>query len=183
MAKKIQFSVGFGEPRSNRVGFEVHQVEIFTTDGSKLKRSAINDNYQANVKKLGFGLRELWERYEQNTPDESELLKIQKELGAKFYVEDPESAGYGDLTDGKLKRLKKSDDPKALPSNSFYLETNPYYNDLSLPSGDHLKLAMFIVLAGMKKVDWREIEPNFLFGERDSLLRGAEWVGYGLYSY
>lgn len=76
-------------------------------------------------------------------------------------------------------KLPKGKNRAELPANSFVLES--YGDELYLPYEEHLRFAMFLILAGLKHVSWRELEHRNLFGAPDALLLPRRQVGYGLF--
>lgn len=181
--QRIKFTVTFGDWSDDGHGkTRSTSVEIFSTGAKELTEKRILKSYRANVAKLGFGLPELWEDYEQYSVSEDHLFAIGEKLGAVYYT----SGGgklYGDGDEAlKVQDLAKVDNPAELPANSFVLDKDSYDSFWLSASGSSLKLAMFITLAGLKQVDWRELKVRNLFGQAGSLLTGNDHVGYGLLS-
>lgn len=165
-------------------------IEIVADPGVRLTDKRIRKNYEANAEKLGFGIGNLWEDYEQYSPSMDHIKAIQEKLGAKLYaflaedgvtssdlaeVEDEYGISFEGVYDGE------SD----LPSDSFIL--NVYNFETAFEGGDggygaELKLVMFVILSGLEGVSWHEIPNRKLFGDFDSTLKLSSHVGYGLFS-
>lgn len=181
-SRSVSFSATLGDWSSDGHGrTAVHQVEIYSLDGSEVTDELLKANYEANVAKLGFGLPALWKDYEQTSPREPQLIAIQRELGAIYYGEEDLAEQRSDLT---IVPWAMEDDSEFGP-NEFYIVAGYRNGELTLESDgeeDDLKLAMFLVLAGLPNLSWKILEPaRPLFGDGGSLLTGNSHVGYGLF--
>jgi len=181
----IPFSVTFGDWSDDGHGkTDVHQIEVYSTDGSKLTEDMLKANYEANVAKLGFGLPALWENYEQFSPSEKQLIAIQRELGVVYYGESDLVGARSDIDILSADDLDVYGDGE-LPANAFYIITGYDSNELALEiedTEDNLRLAMLLVLSGLSAVSWKLVKPaRSLFGNAGSVLTGNRHVGYGLF--
>lgn len=158
-----------------------HQIEFFAgLDAAKLTEELIVANYNANVKKLGFGLPQLWDEYEKSSPSEDQIFSLRDELGAMIYLnEDEESIEESGLSGEFYAGEELSTGP--LPFGGLYAFRD-YRGKISLDMDEPLDLAMFMILAGLPEVSWRELKsaPR-LFGGSGTPLVGNKAVGYGLY--
>ena len=183
MAEQVlRFRVTFGDWSDDGHGkTSTTDVEIVSRGSRELTEERILKNYRANEKALGFGLQNLWEEYEQYHPHENQLVAVAQKLGAVYYST---SGGILYGHDGAEVEVLRLDGPQAgaeLPANCFVLDDS-YSDELYLPYEEHLRFAMFIILAGLKKTSWREIKQRNLFGSSQGLLLRSEHVGYGLFS-
>lgn len=133
---------------------EVTEIEIRYSGPGTLTEAMIVENYQANVAKLGFGLPELWEEYEQYLPTASQIEKIREVFGFTLFT------AYSD---------KAPKPAEGVPSMEALGDDGP------------MKLCMILVLSGIEDVEWVEVPTaRSLFGGYRSVLTGNESVGYGL---
>lgn len=184
-ANLLHFSVGFGDWSGDGHGkLKTHSIEIFSLDGSEVTAEQIQGNYLANVKKLGFGLPELWEEYEQFNPEPEQISTIQTQLNAIYYgdedsLREAEQHGLNLWSDESLRAGEK------LPNDSFRISVYEDSGEVAFEDTDphipeELRLAMFIVLSGLPELDWRLLrQPRALFGIGGSLLTDHHFVGYG----
>ena len=181
----IPFSVTFGDWSDDGHGkTDVHQIEVYSTDGSRLTEELLKANYEANVAKLGFGLPALWSDYAQFSPSEKQIIAIQQELGAVYYGDSELAEARSDINILSADDLEVYGDGE-LPANAFYIITGYRSNELALENDgveDNLRLAMLLVLTGLPAVSWKLVKPaRSLFGDAGSVLTGNSHVGYGLF--
>lgn len=184
-SKSLHFSVGFGDwAREGHGKLDIHSIEIYSTDGSELKPKQIRKNYLANVAKLGFGLPELWEDEGIFNPSFEETVEIQTQLSAIYYGSEENIRGAADYA-LELKDEAHLIAGEGLPADSFRIRIDEEDGEVSFEDTDpkipeELRLAMFIVLAGLPQVAWRRVSPPVaLFGLEGSMLTGDSNVGYG----
>lgn len=186
----LTFNVGFGDWSNDGHGrTRNHRIKI---DSPSITVAKLQESYQNTIKKLGFGLPELWADYEQTAPSQEHLGKMRKVLGLRFFVADENyiEALRSDWSNPRIKPLRaSSSDSDDLGPKDFIVDYFSWDNALSLSdSGEvnniptHLRMAMAVVFGEIEDAHWSVIvEDSFLFGDIHSLLTGNAQVGYGLF--